>query len=305
MLIAAVGTGIMYSLRGIAYAPPFNLAEVAPGNFVHLGRHVPFEDPDTDDIANIGFIVGEKCVAVIDTGGSLAVGRALKDAIRAHTQVPICYVINTHSHFDHHFGNIAFRDDKPQFVGHQKLSEALGGDNSYVLEHFGKYLGENPTNADIIGPDRTVESTLELDLGGKTLRLTAYPTAHTHSDLSVLDVGTGTLWLGDLLFRERLPSFDGSVRGWLEVIAGLEQEQGVRSVIPGHGPVGEDLRAALADEKRYMETVVGEVRASIAEGMDIDQAVESVGASERGRWQLWDQQHKRNVSRAYTELEWE
>jgi quinoprotein relay system zinc metallohydrolase 2 len=219
--------------------------------------------------------------------------------------VPICYVINTHSHFDHHFGNIAFRDDKPQFVGHQKLSEALGGDNSYVLEHFGKYLGENPTNADIIGPDRTVESTLELDLGGKTLRLTAYPTAHTHSDLSVLDVGTGTLWLGDLLFRERLPSFDGSVRGWLEVIAGLEQEQGVRSVIPGHGPVGEDLRAALADEKRYMETVVGEVRASIAEGMDIDQAVESVGASERGRWQLWDQQHKRNVSRAYTELEWE
>jgi hypothetical protein len=95
------------------------------------------------------------------------------------------------------------------------------------------------------------------------------------------------------------------VLGWLQVIGTLEQEQGVKTVVPGHGPVGEDLRAALADEKRYMETVVGEVRASIAKGMDIDQAVESVGASERGRWQLWDQQHKRNVSRAYTELEWE
>jgi hypothetical protein len=102
-----------------------------------------------------------------------------------------------------------------------------------------------------------------------------------------------------------LPSFDGSVLGWLEVIGTLEQDQGVKTVIPGHGPVGEDLKAALADEKRYMETVVGEVRTQIAEGKDIDHAVETVGLSERDRWQLWDQQHKRNVSRAYTELEWE
>ncbi|MCC6716027.1 MAG: quinoprotein relay system zinc metallohydrolase 2 [Gammaproteobacteria bacterium] len=301
----AASAALTYSLRAAAYAPPFNLQEVAPGNFVHLGKHVTFEDPDTDDIANIGFIVGEKCVAVVDTGGSVAVGRALRDAIRERTSAPICYVINTHSHFDHYFGNIAFRDDKPEFIGHQKLPEALGGDNAYVLEHFGKYLGEHPSNADIILPDRTVDSMLELDLGGKTLRLTAYPTAHTHSDLSVLDVDTGTLWLGDLLFRERLPSFDGSVLGWLKVIGTLEQEQGVRTVIPGHGPVGEELKAALADEKRYMETVVAEVRAQIADGKDIDEAVETVGLSERGRWQLWDQQHKRNVSRAYTELEWE
>lgn len=304
-LVAALAAALSYSLRGTAYTPPFNLAEVAPGNFVHLGKHVTFEDPDTDDIANIGFIVGEKCVAVVDTGGSVAVGRALRDAIRARTQVPICYVINTHSHFDHYFGNLAFKDDRPQFIGHQKLPEALGGDNAYVLEHFGKYLGEHPSNADIIPPDRTVDATLELELGGKTLRLTAYPTAHTHSDLSVLDVDTGTLWLGDLLFRERLPSFDGSVLGWLKVLGTLEQERGVKTVIPGHGPVGEDLKAALADEKRYMETVVREVRAQIAEGKDIDQAVETVGLSERERWQLWDQQHKRNVSRAYTELEWE
>ncbi len=168
-----------------------------------------------------------------------------------------------------------------------------------------QFMSDTASYADIILPDRTVDSMLELDLGGKTLRLTAYPTAHTHSDLSVLDVDTGTLWLGDLLFRERLPSFDGSVLGWLKVIGTLEQEQGVRTVIPGHGPVGEELKAALADEKRYMETVVAEVRAQIADGKDIDEAVETVGLSERGRWQLWDQQHKRNVSRAYTELEWE
>jgi quinoprotein relay system zinc metallohydrolase 2 len=303
-LVCALVTTV-HSSTARAFTPPFAVVEVAPGNFVHLGKHVPLDDPDTDDIANISFVIGEKCVAVIDTGGSLAVGHALKAAIRARTQLPICYVINTHGHFDHIFGNLAFKDDKPEFVGNKRLVEALGGDNSYVLEHFGKFLGEHATNADIIGPTKTVDSTLEVDLGGRKLVLTAQPTAHTHADLSAFDSSTGTLWLGDLLFRERIPSLDGSIKGWLQVIATFEQRQDVKLVVPGHGPTSNDLNTALSDEKRYLQTIADEVRADIAAGKPIDEAVEQVGASEHGKWKLWDQQHKRNVSHAYTELEWE
>src|SRR5580658_4879784 len=66
------------------------VAEIAPGDFVHYGKPLPLEAPGHDDIANIGFIVGRRCVAVIDTGGSVRVGRALRRAIRQRTYKPIC-----------------------------------------------------------------------------------------------------------------------------------------------------------------------------------------------------------------------
>jgi quinoprotein relay system zinc metallohydrolase 2 len=309
-LLAAVLFALVTSSRiADAYTPPFNLTEVASGNFVHLGKHVPFDDPDTDDIANIGFIIGDDCVAVIDSGGSVAVGEALKAAIRERTRLPVCYVINTHAHFDHVFGNIVFRNEnagkQPAYVGHENLALALGGDNAYVLEHFGKFLGANPTNDDIVPPTVLVKGSMEIDLGGRKLMLTAWPAAHTEADLTVFDASTGTFWSGDLLFRERTPSFDGSIKGWLAVIAELEGEKGVSHVVPGHGPVGDDIVAALADEKRYLQTIVDEVRRDIGAGKPIDESVEQVGLGEKGKWQLWEQQHHRNVSRAYTELEWE
>jgi quinoprotein relay system zinc metallohydrolase 2 len=288
-----------------AYAPPFNLTEVAPGNFVHYGKHVTFEDKDHDDIANIGFIVGERCVAIVDTGGSISTGEALKAAMAERTQVPVCYVINTHVHFDHLLGNAAFTAAaQPKFVGHANLADAVASNVGFFLKNYGGNLGPQPSAAMIIGPDTMVDSTLELDLGGRKLLLRAWPKAHTNADLTVLDQATGTLWLGDLLFRERIPSLDGSIKGWLAVIEELQGEK-VGAVIPGHGPAGDDLRVALAAEKQYLEVLVKDVRGHLAAGDPIDQAAEQAGASEQGRWQLWEQHHKRNVSKVYTELEWE
>src|SRR6202041_1224284 len=87
--------------------------ELASGVYVHRGAQLPLDVPGHDDIANIGFIVGSRCVAVIDTGGSVRTGLALRAAIRRRTSLPICYVINTHVHVDHVLGNWAFKDDHP------------------------------------------------------------------------------------------------------------------------------------------------------------------------------------------------
>src|ERR1700691_3942659 len=69
--------------------------EVAAGVFAHLRQQLALDAPGPDDIANIGFIVGRRCVAVIDTGGSVRIGRALRAALTGRTRKPVCYVIAT------------------------------------------------------------------------------------------------------------------------------------------------------------------------------------------------------------------
>ena len=149
----------------------FNLTEVAKNNYVHIGSHVSIEDVGNDDIANIGFIVGNNCVAVIDTGGSIKTGKKLKNSIRKITKKPICYVINTHEHFDHILGNKAFLDENPNFVGHKDLAEAINRNRDFFLTQFKNNLGPGAKASDIIEPNILIEESTRLELGGHTLTL--------------------------------------------------------------------------------------------------------------------------------------
>ena len=200
--------------------------------------------PGHDDIANIGFIVGEKCVAVIDTGGSLAIGRELRAAIAEHTPLPVCFVINTHVHVDHVLGNGAFVGAGVSFVGHVRLREAIARNKDFFIREYAGDFDPPPHARQVIGPDRLVGGKLTLDLGARELVLRAWPTAHTDCDLTIYDAGSGTLWTGDLLFRGRLPALDGSIKGWLSVLDEL-QGMKVKLAVPGHGRPTRRLGTAI------------------------------------------------------------
>lgn len=291
-------------LPAYAGGKPFNLVEIKQGIFLHRGVHAAFGDPDHDDIANIGFIIGDKCVAVIDTGGSVSIGEELHQVIQSTTNKQICYVINTHVHFDHVLGNLAFINDKPEFIGHANLADAIEANRDFFLKEFKKYLGNSPSRQSIIGPTRTVGDTLIIDLGNRTILLTAYPTAHTHTDLTILDQKTGTLWAGDLIFREHIPVIDGSLKGWLGVMEKL-MEQDVTCIIPGHGPPGSSWPEVAQAQTDYLNKLLIETRNAIAKGMFMEEAIDTIGLDEKDKWQLFEQHHRTNVSKAFVELEWE
>ena len=281
----------------------FNLSEPVPGVFVHLGSPLALDAPGHDDIANIGFIAGKKCVAVIDTGGSVRVGRELRAAVGKHSSLPICYVINTHVHVDHVLGNAAFSGDSPSFVGNAALPEAMARSRDFFVKEYAGDMDSPASSAQVIGPGRLVEHELTLDLGDRPLLLRAWPKAHTDCDLTVYDVRTGTLWTGDLLFRDRLPALDGSVKGWLVVLDQLARMK-VKLAVPGHGPLSHDLVSAIVPERRYLQALVDGVRGELSEGKPLEDAIQHVAAAEKPHWLLWDEVHPHNVVRAYEELEW-
>jgi quinoprotein relay system zinc metallohydrolase 2 len=288
-----------------AWAVPLAVTELAPGVYVHQGRHEVQSADNRGDVSNASFVVGSEAVAVIDTSGSLALGQELREAIRGVTDKPIKYVINTHMHPDHVLGNAAFKQDNPIFVGHFKLARALGTRSESYTTANKQMLGEDAfEGSEIILPTLLIKETTTLDLGDRTLVLEPQQTAHTDNDLVVTDIKTDTMFLGDLLFSGHIPTIDGSIEGWLGVLDALKQRE-VARVVPGHGPPSMAWPEALEAQQRYLGTVAQDVRRQIAEGKTLSEATKTAGFSEADNWELFDQYHVRNVTAAFAELEWD
>ena len=303
-LLALTGCAAAQAMTGTA---PLAVTQVKPGVFVHIGLLEDFAPSNGGDVANSGFIVGSRCVAVIDTGGTPRMGEALRAAVEGATLLPVCYVINTHAHPDHMLGNIAFvaaNQATPQFVAATRFTRTMAAREPYYLNVLQRDFGMPLTHAEIVYPTIRVATSMSLDIGDRILTLQAWPTAHTDNDLTVYDGRTRTLFASDLLFVQHLPALDGSLRGWVSVMTELRQLD-VATVIPGHGPVGNDWPTVLDAQASYLTGLLRDTRAAINNRLTIQQAVDRIGVPPAAHWLLADRFHRRNVTAAYAELEWE
>lgn len=296
---------LLNSIVAAQYNSDFELEEIAEGIFVHPGKIALMNAENQGGIANIGAVIGKNAVAIVDTGGSEREGVQFKAALRRITQLPLRYVINTHEHPDHFFGNGAFDAPSVTFIGHKNLPRAIAQRGDFYRHSFIGQMGEALlAGVRLIPPEVTVEDEMRLDLGGRVIVLQAWPVMHSDCDLTVFDLNTQTLFAGDLVFLEHIPVIDGSLLGWIRNLDRLAAIP-ARIVIPGHGQPSAPWPQALEPERRYFNVLAQDLRAMIAKGEDVGHGAKEAGQSEAQNWQLFEDYNSRNATAAYAEIEWE
>lgn len=286
--------------------PALPVEKVADGVHVHLGQTAQFENSPDGWIANLGFVVGQDSIAVIDAGSSRQQGQALFAAIRAVSDKPISHLIVTHMHPDHAFGTGVFAESGATVIGHARLGDALVSRGPVYLDNLTRLYGPAAMiGTQVVLPDVGVADGMALDLGGRILTLTAVGPAHSDNDLTVRDSATGTLFAGDLIFRDLTPIVDGSLPGWLDW-TGAVQDAGL--IVPGHGPVAQGWQDAVSAQQGFLTALDRATRDSIDAGLPLSRAVPAIIRALQPFADLWasfPDSAARNATAAYKELEWQ
>ncbi|MDO5706279.1 MAG: MBL fold metallo-hydrolase, partial [Paracoccus sp. (in: a-proteobacteria)] len=194
-----------------------------------------------------------------------------------------------------------------QIIGHPRLPDQVAARGPVFLDNLTRIAGD----AAMVGtalPQVTAipENPFRVDLGGRELELRAAPPAHTDADLTVRDLGTGTLFTGDLVFRGLTPVVDGSLNGWLDWMGDPPAEPAL--IVPGHGRVATTWPEAVMAQHGFLTALRDAVRDQIAAGAPMSAAVPAVVAAMAplaGDWVAFDDTVARDATAAYQELEWE
>ena len=202
--------------------------------------------------ANAGIIIGRDGIVVVDTLISAKeAARFVKD-IRAISDKPIKYVINTHSHLDHTFGNVEFARLGAVIVSHANAKKNMQSAGDEALKKAGAYglTAKDMEGTRISYPSVTFTEKMQIDLGDLTIELIYPGPSHTDDSIMVYLPDSKTLFAGDILFTNYYPNMaDGSLGGWertLDSIMALD----VARIIPGHGPLS--TKKDITDMKNYL-----------------------------------------------------
>ena len=215
--------------------PPAGLAELADGVWVcAIGGFV---------MVNAGIVVGDEAAAVIDTGTTEDDARSLLRAVASVTDKPVRYVINTHHHGDHSFGNWWFLPAVA--VGHARCRLRLVGDEGAshreaMASHM-PLVAEQVRAVPLSPPGLTFEGYVDLHLGGIELRLAHLGRAHTDNDIAIGVEGADVAFAGDLIEQSGPPiAGEGYPAEWGTTLRKLGAAM-VDRYVPGHGLVVDSM----------------------------------------------------------------
>jgi glyoxylase-like metal-dependent hydrolase (beta-lactamase superfamily II) len=263
-----------------AQTPPPPL--IKPEGLRQVSAHVHvIPDNSVPMVPNVGIIVGEQAVLVVDTGLGPPNGATVLNVAQNLGGSRALYLVVTHFHPEHDLGAQAF----PATAKMIRTSDQLKDIAEFGLETAKNFASRSAVNAELLKgadyrkADVTFEKDYELDLGGVKARLSAMGPNHTRGDIAIWVEPDRILFAGDIAMKAQ-PAFampNSSLRQWL---ASLDRLEALRPVliVPSHGPTGEGA-AFITGYRAYLTEVRDRTIAEKRAGRSVDQAVEAVTAA--------------------------
>ena len=245
-----------------------------------------------EGLTNAGIIIGDDSVLVIDSLRVPSFARDLIQDVKEITQKPIEFVIDTHSHWDHSWGNEEFPE--ATIIGHKNCYAEMI-DIEWNEEWRKKVTSSNDPWSEegnlvnITPPNMTFETSMQLYFGGRELDLRYFGRAHTSGDIYIHLPKEKIVFTGDVAQDGGVPYLgDCYPNDWPGTDNRLSSLP-IERFMSGHGPIGD--HNALVEAKDFIHTLVGSVKHAIADGQDSLQASKYVineMSPKYGDWRSFD-----------------
>lgn len=285
-----------------AYTPK---AEPVAENVYALVGPLGQRSPDNDGLnANYGFIVTPQGVILIDSGASKLGAEKLESAIRAVTDQPVRWVINTGSQDHRWLGNAHFAARGAELIALQRTAATQAQSGDQQLANLGRFLGARLAGTTPLPAVRRLDGdAVTLELGGETLEL-AYTDAHYPGDARVWLPKRQVAFTGDLVYVDRLLGVlpGSSVNKGQKAFFALESLKPQR-IVPGHGRVC-DLAQARRETGDYYDFLVQKIGAAAQDMEPMDATLaQYVDLPQFKHLQNYDDLHRANMNRTFVEFE--
>jgi glyoxylase-like metal-dependent hydrolase (beta-lactamase superfamily II) len=247
-----------------------DLTRIADNVYSYVG--VKGASPANSFAANAGIVIGRDAILVVDTLISAKEGERFLADIRKVSNKPIKYVVNTHTHLDHAFGNCVFAQLGATVISHEadrRLLERVGAETLKNIGNFG-LKPEDMAGTEIVYPTLTFSDRMTIDLGGETVELIRTAPSHTEGSVVVYLPAKKLLFSGDILFTDFHPYLaDGDIPGWTKTLDAL-LAMDVERIIPGHGPLS--TKKDLREMREYLLLFDAKARELSPLPQDVDKA---------------------------------
>ena len=232
-------------------------------------------------VPNVGYVVGDRAVLVIDTGLGPPNGAAVYEVAKKLAGTKPLYLVTTHVHPEHDLGAQSFPATTTLIRSTNQVKDIaeFGLQLAKVFASRSAIHAELLKDADFRKADVTFERDHDLDLGGVRAKLMAMGPNHTAGDTIVWIESERVLFSGDLAMRAQ-PAFaspHSSLRQWL---ASLDRLEALKPaiVVPSHGPTG-DGNAFISGYRAYLTEVRDRTAAEKRAGRSVEQATAAVTAA--------------------------